>query len=128
MERPLFDIKRCREKVAELMLLPDDWDSYGSRSIQQAAVNQTNKLLDVFSELEMPQPFIVPVPGGGLQFEFQKDKRELEIEILPDGSLEYFLLTEGEETEDGAVLSTPGIALHQLALWLRDGCNSHQPK
>lgn len=47
----------------------------------------------------LPTPHISPVPGGGIQFEWQKGYRELELEILPNRSIEFLVVTEGDMTE-----------------------------
>jgi hypothetical protein len=81
-------------KVRELALLSENWDSYGSRPIQPMAIEKTVEILFSLSNSNLPQPLIFPVPGGGLQLEWQNEECELEVEVLPDGSVEYLMVDE----------------------------------
>ena len=42
--------------------------------------------------LPLPTPRVCPVTGGGIHFAWQVQDREVEIEILPDGSAEYLVV------------------------------------
>src|SRR5262245_49070204 len=79
-------------KVTELGRLREGWDGYGSRSIQPAALERISSVINVLSSLRLPNPEIFPVPGGGLQIEMELAGKEIEIEILPNGSIEYLLV------------------------------------
>jgi hypothetical protein len=46
-----------------------------------------------------PVPRILPVSGGGIQFEWENGKRELEIEFRPDMNIEFLLAEDGEPIE-----------------------------
>jgi hypothetical protein len=65
-----------------------------------------------------PEPRVVPVPGGGLQFEWQTATRELELEVLPDGSVE-FLTVAGEHMQEGPVSSDQAEEVRRLIGWLK---------
>lgn len=104
------------QKIAELSALPENWDGYGSRSIQQTAVEQASSLLPGLASFNLPAPQIFPVPGGGIQLEFQQEARELEIEILPDGSMEYLTMNEEGQMSEGFVLPAD---IYRLAHWLQ---------
>lgn len=93
-------------KVAELANLPEGWNGYGSPQIQQPAVERVSNVLDCLSALDLPTPQIFPVSGGGIQIELRQDQRELEIEVLPDGSIEYLLVTENGDMFEGPIPST----------------------
>jgi len=62
-------------------------------------------------------PHIAPVPGGGIQLEWDRDNRSLELEIHPNGHLE-FLVCEGDEMVDGPLSER---ILPYLLHWLRTG-------
>ncbi len=93
-------------KVTELAQLPSGWDGYGSHPIQQPAVERVSDVLTILSYLDLPNPQLFPVPGGGIQIELRQDELELEIEILPDGSIEYLLVLSNNEMSEGAIPST----------------------
>ncbi|PYV30717.1 MAG: hypothetical protein DMG22_19440 [Acidobacteria bacterium] len=105
-------------RIAELMLLPDDWDSYGSPRIQLVAAQRAAEVLSAAENEAFLTPQIVPVSGGGLQIEWTSGRRELEIEILPHGDVEY-LIAEGEKTYE-APLPTRDISWYvpELVRWL----------
>src|SRR5215467_9106658 len=85
-------LRAAQRKISELARLAENWDSYGSRPIQEAAIEQASKAIEYLSDINLPPPQIFPVPGGGLQLEFEQDGRELEIEFLPDGSMGYLMV------------------------------------
>ena len=84
-------------RIAELVALPDNWDSYGSPRINAVAAQRAILVLFAAEMGFPPPPRIVPVSGGGLQIEWAHGNRELEIEILPGGAIEV-LAVEGERT------------------------------
>lgn len=63
----------------------------------------------------IPSMRIDPVSGGGVQLEWGIGARSLEIEILPDGSVEY-LVVEGKDMLEGAVNDQTMLRL--LLRWL----------
>lgn len=109
----------AQQKISELAQLPENWDSYGSRPVQQPAIEQAADLVARISKLALPDPQIFPVAGGGIQLELQQGQRELELEILPDGSIEYLLITEGGEMLEGSIPSSSGGEIYRLVYWLQ---------
>lgn len=81
--------------ISELAQLPENWDTYGSPRVQQPAVQRAVEVLAASQADYTHPPRIIPVAGGGLQIEWDMGPRELEIEVLPDGSIEV-LMVEGE--------------------------------
>jgi hypothetical protein len=74
------------------------------------------------AKLRMPAPAIVPVSGGGIQFEWSKSEVELEIEILPDQTIEYLVTESNATMTEGPVESHNGIAeLAGLTSWFLSG-------
>ena len=105
-------------RIAELKRLPEDWDSYGSPRIQQLAVQRAVEVVSAVAMEDVRPPQIVPVSGGGLQIEWTSANRELEIEILPDGSIEY-LTVEGERTDEGPIPAEHAdLFVQGLVRWL----------
>lgn len=112
-------LRPAQRKISELAQLPENWDSYGSRSIQPAAIKQAADLIAYLSKFNLPSPHIFPVSGGGIQLEFEQGGRELEIEILPDGSLEFLKVDEKGEMQEGKVLSGSEPEIRRLVYWLQ---------
>ncbi len=112
------------EAVLERMArLPTNWDGYGSPPLAKAALLAARRLLEVLESFSLPPPAIRPVSGGGLHFEWQTTERELEVEILPDGSAAFLAVVRepdnGREVahEQPLALEQPGIG-YELATWL----------
>jgi hypothetical protein len=106
--------------IAKLANLPDNWDGYGSSKIQPKALATAFHLVLAIQVEEPPTPHISPVPGGGIQLEWQTSTRELELEILPDGSIEFLTVLEGNDVEEDFLpLDKVGEA-QRLIYWLMD--------
>jgi hypothetical protein len=88
------------KKVLSYKSLNQNWDSYGSPGLAKCTVQAAlSFLIDIpFSSLPMPR--IVPVSGGGLQFEWVSGERELEVEVRPEGSIEILKVVNGLPLDD----------------------------
>jgi len=51
----------------------------------------------------LPAPFVGPVSGGGMQFEWTLRDRDFEPEVLPDGTLRYLIVPQSDAEEDGRI-------------------------
>jgi hypothetical protein len=111
------------KRLSELVQLPDNWDGYGSPRLQPAVVSAAFDLLRTLSAFHLPSPELFPVSGGGLQFEWQADKCELEIEVLPEGLLEFLIVDAKGEMREGRLLPSPLLSEHiyRLVHWFRSG-------
>ncbi len=69
-------------RFLHLLALPDNWDSYSSRRIDQRRVGHAIDLLEEVMEQHVPVPTIVPTHDGGLQLEWHQGQIDLEVEIL----------------------------------------------
>ncbi len=106
--------------IAKLARLQDNWDGYGSSKIQPKVLATAFRLVLEVQIEEPPTPHISPVPGGGIQLEWQTSTRELELEILPDGSIEFLTVLEGNDVEEDCLpLDQVGEA-QRLIYWLMD--------
>lgn len=98
--------------------LPDDWDGYGSPPPLQSVVNASIRLLIGVNFDDLPNPYVIPVSGGGLQIEWSVAQRELELEILPDGSVEFLKAERGQPLEEGKLVPVSSSAIQPLLAWL----------
>lgn len=99
--------------------LSDNWDSYGSPRISREVMNFAMGFINYVFLENSPAPTVLPVSGGGIQFEWSKGDREVELEIRPDLSITYLMSEHGEPIEESA-LGTPSRAGH-LFYWLNGG-------
>jgi hypothetical protein len=120
-------LRAAQLKISELAQLAENWDSYGSRPIQPRAIERASAALDCLSYINLPAPQIFPVPGGGLQLEFEQGGRELEIEFLPDGSRGYLMVAENGEMSEGSIPAGSKGDLYRLAYWLQGKLDSAFP-
>jgi hypothetical protein len=112
-------LRAAQRKISELAQLTENWDSYGSHPIQRVAIERASDAIGCLSTINLPAPQIFPVPGGGLQLEFEQDGRELEIEFFPDGSTEYLMVASNGEMREGSIPSGSKGDLYRLAFWLQ---------
>lgn len=96
------------ERLRHIRELPEGWDTYGSRAVQTSALAMAVAVLVAASAAGMPAPFVGPVSGGGLQFDWTTARGDLEIEVLPDGFLRYLLCLEGQPEVESS-LSRSGL-------------------
>ena len=79
------------ERLNELLALPANWDSYGSRTISVPAATTALQLLRSVLSAGKPIPSIIPTSYGGIQIEWHRNNADLEISVFPDGKvLAYF--------------------------------------
>jgi len=111
------------ESLSRLGGLASNWDGYGSPPARPAALQTAHWLVATLERLPLPTPQVCPVTGGGIGFSWQSDTRELEVEILPDGSAQYLAVATdpatGQEAsqEEPLPLDQPEYA-ETLAAWL----------
>ncbi len=97
-------------KIKELAKLPENWDGYGSRPIQSGVLTAAKNLLPTLDQMGLRYPQVFPVPGGGIQLEWQNERGELELEILPDGEIAYLIVDERGQMREGSLRSRkPGL-------------------
>ncbi len=121
---PLLLLEQQIRQLAAFRHLQPGWNGYQGRAITPQAITAAHRLLALileqlwFSARNTAFPdVIVPVPDGGVQFEWRRGARELEVGIGPDGALGY-LLTEQtgvEETEEEAERVTRTEILGHIA-------------
>lgn len=83
-----------------LEALAEDWDSYGSEPPTPTAIASARDLLwkAVWEFSATARGYVVPVAivplsGGGVQMEWTKDEKNLEVEVGPRGEFGYLLVT-----------------------------------
>lgn len=101
-----FEVMGRSEALKQLNIiynLPSNWDSYGSPSLSRELFETALKFVKYIkgSFLES-EPDVVPVSGGGVQFEWQFGGRELEIEFSNKSMVEYLKVYEDESMEEDA--------------------------
>lgn len=95
----------ARQKSEEFRALSDGWDSYKATSPAKSTIDfALNFLQDATSmfaaySLVLPTPFFAPTLNGGVQFEWEKSGRELELEITRPNDFCYLKVSDHSESE-----------------------------
>ena len=103
--------------VYKIKSLPLNWDGEGGQPASSLAIQVALSLIKYLSNEELPPPFVVPTPRGGISFEWALDNRELDIEILPELSLLFLKTQSDEPIAEGPV---DILGLSHLFKWLRN--------
>lgn len=103
--------------VLQTVHLANNWDSYGSPPPSPIARAAAVSLITRFDFDDLSTPDVVPVVGGGIQFEWIIGQRELELEILPDGTVEFLRVEGTQPLDEGRLMAEPGH-LGSLLGWL----------
>lgn len=81
------------QSLKDLKTLPENWNGEGSPGtdlkIWESADNLLFKLLG-----KVPPPFVYPIPGGSLQFEWTVGNKHLEIEFADKDNVYVFVVDE----------------------------------
>jgi len=100
--QPLWS-RAVREQLEGFTQLPVDWDSYGSEPVKREVLTEALDILANVSRFNMNKPHVLAVPGGGVQFEWANASSELEIEVRPDGTVEFLIVDMSNEMLEGPV-------------------------
>jgi len=115
-------IEKAIDDLDALSKLPIDWDSYGSPKISndliKAAKNFLNQLEFEFEFIAAPR--VVPISGGGIQFEWQMGERELELEFIDSDNIGYLKVCKEEPIEENQFNRNDFNAGRNLIQWLKD--------
>jgi len=94
-----------KDKAEDIRNLPDRWDSYHASSPSRSTVDfAIHFLRDAATmcanyDVELPVPFFAPMINGGVQFEWEKADRELELEISKPNYFSYLKISGDVEDE-----------------------------
>ncbi len=90
-------------RLNEFAMLPSGWDTYDAKPIAATAIHEARELLAAVARRCANQAdaaipfFLAPLPYGGIQIEWRRPNKEIEVEIGPDGRFGYLRTTgEGE--------------------------------
>lgn len=105
----------------KLAKLPANWDAEGSRPLEGTSIDGAKHIAAVTAEQPIQQPHIVPISGGTVQLEWHIGNRLLELEILPDGSVEYLRLDEAGQADEGVIPFYDDRRIVSSLRWAREG-------
>ena len=110
--------EKAYDDLIRLANLPFDWDSYGSPKIPNELIKTAEIFLDSLEYEDITQLLIVPVSGGGIQFEWQIGDRELELEFIDSNTIAYLKVCNDEPLEEGQFNLNDIIPSRDIIRWL----------
>lgn len=111
-------------RLQEIRTLTENWDSYAAAAPRLGILDFSERFLGdvgrVFMDygLELPVPFVVPTRRGNVQFEWAKDERELELEIVAPGEFHFLRALSQAELGEGTATRWEAI---RFIKWLATG-------
>lgn len=109
--------------VYKARALPSNWDNEGGEPPSEQVVHFAKAIITFLPFEDLQIPFVVPTSCGGIQFEWSEGQRELELEILPDCSLEFLKVENGRPVEEGPI-AIPQV--YSLFKWFHPESESHR--
>lgn len=109
------------ERLYKIFKNQDNWDGYGTPKISEPLKQKCFEILGLICKSRYDLPFVLPVAGGGLQFEWRVGKKELEIEFTENET--NTLQTEKLEKERFRYIEDEKVPIDQipeLILWLEN--------
>lgn len=85
-------------QVCELGDLPDNWNSYGARSIDPRTAEFVISLLQEILTENDPLPAIVPTSCGGIMLEWHEGGVDLEVDVRSKSEIHLVYEDQGEES------------------------------
>jgi len=111
---PIF--LRSVEAVADLLSLPQGWNSYSAKPIDHQNARRAIRILAEFLESDTPSPSVVPTVRGGIQLEWHTRGVDLEVYIESPGDVSFF----AEDAGSGKSSDVPLLGReHELRAWLK---------
>ena len=93
-------IEKAIDDLDALSKLPIDWDSYGSPKISDDLIIAAKRFLYQLEFEFIAAPRVVPISGGGIQFEWQMGERELELEFIDSDNIGYLKVCNEKPIEE----------------------------
>jgi hypothetical protein len=103
--------------LKKLTSLRPNWDSYSGLIISTESLANARLLLSSIRADQIPGPFIAPISNGGVALEWTQAPRDLEIELLPDGSVEI-LTANGDNIREIRISTPEDVPINRLVEWV----------
>jgi hypothetical protein len=116
-------IQQARADIQRIADMPADWDPEGVLRPDPKVVAAANGLLERLRDSRfgpLTFPFVCPVAGGGLQFEWTSTYKHLEIELLDDRTVAFLTeekTAQGEATDSGEYSLADVEKTRELLTW-----------
>ncbi|MBW8000439.1 MAG: hypothetical protein FVQ80_00250 [Planctomycetes bacterium] len=112
-------IEKAIDTLEELSRLPVGWDSYGSPRISDDIIDAAKNFLGQLEYEYVEVPHIIPISGGGIQFEWQVGDRELELEFIDSVTISFLKVRNDEPIEENQFNRNDFNASRNVIQWLK---------
>ncbi|MBI2195029.1 MAG: hypothetical protein HYU36_23860 [Planctomycetes bacterium] len=109
------------KKIERLSQLSANWDSYGAQPVKAEILGLSIRLLGSLEGESLPNPLVSAGSAGTVDFEWQFQGRELEVEILDQDRVEYLKVYPDGRMEEGEISPNFPDGLRRLIRWLLHG-------
>lgn len=105
---PLSDVRevddwwlQAARQLEAIARLPNNWDGEGSLAPSAQIINAASDLLKcLFKTGIIDKPHIYPTRDGGVQFEWERDSKYVEIELVAEGAASFYFCDEAQRLEE----------------------------
>ena len=111
--------EKAIDDLDELSELPVGWDSYGSDKISSDLIIAAKIFLDQLEYEFIDAPRVVPISGGGIQFEWEMNERELELEFIDPDNIACLKVLNDEPIEESQFNINDFNASRSVIQWLK---------
>jgi hypothetical protein len=88
------------DELKNLSNLSRPTDEWTPRQPSDAAVSQAKAILNRVDETRMPPPYLMATIDGGIDFEWTRNEREMDLTVSSGGTIEYMKLVEKAPIEE----------------------------
>lgn len=99
VENPILWLDSAINKLVELFCLPQNWDSYGAKPINEDKFSMALEMISGMMFETTPEPFISPTSNESIQFSWTHKGVELEIEVISRYLVDVYFEDETGEFE-----------------------------
>lgn len=117
LESESFWLTKAKSDLEQIRKLPANWDGYMSPPISQDIAKSAEDFLNSLEYEDLPLPFVAPISGGTVQFEWKVQNRELEVEVVNGQTLGFLKVENGEPISEGEI--TDFSEIQTLIHWLK---------
>ena len=115
-ETSLHSFVKSVKQVADLLDLPESWNSYSAKPIEPQHAVRAVELLAQLLDTGAPPPTVVPTVRGGIQLEWHANGVDIEVYINSPSEVTFF----AKHLKSGDGVEQPVDAdVHELRSWVR---------
>lgn len=96
-------VPAVKQQLAGFVALRPNWDSYGAAAPSLFSLGIAQQFIDQMGQVvgvERPDLSLSPAGNASLSWELENGERNLEIEVLPDGTINFAYINEADESLD----------------------------